>query len=439
MKSRSPKKLFGTVERRYFIYGKDLIKICFLTSAAFLILIFLSCSGREKGTVTLSGWITSPIEEKLLTKIIKDFQEKHPDIKVVYEPIPGNYMDKIQLMLATGTAPDVFYLESFYAPAMTGFNALEPLDEYIKKDSVDLTDFEPALLKAFQFNGKTYGLVKDYTTVGLFYNTEIFKKERIKNPPRNWEEFYAVCIKLTKDTNKDGKVDQWGFCINPSLEYLLPFVYQNGGSFFSEDGSKLAILDSSFINALKFFVNLYKKGYAVQPSDVGSAWPGDAFGKDGIGMICSGNFAIPFLKSNYPKTKYAIAELPQHKKKSTLAFIVGYVIPKHCKNKEQAWLLLNYLTGVEGMANWTSLGLALPPRKSVVKINELNKDSLKTALVDGAAYARPWQLSEHYRIFDETQSSLQKIFLTDVPVETEMKELNSRLEKLIYKTNTESK
>jgi ABC-type glycerol-3-phosphate transport system substrate-binding protein len=60
-----------------------LIKIYLLTSVVFLILVFLSCSGREKGTVTLSGWITSPIEEKLLTKIIKDFQEKHPDIKVV--------------------------------------------------------------------------------------------------------------------------------------------------------------------------------------------------------------------------------------------------------------------------------------------------------------------------------------------------------------------
>jgi multiple sugar transport system substrate-binding protein len=395
----------------------------------------MSCSARERGTVTISGWVSSPAEEKLLTRIISEFELIHPEIKVVYEPIPGNYMDKILLMLASHTAPDVFYLEAFYEPAMVAYDVLEPLDEYIKRDSVDLADFEPSLLRAFQSNGKTFGLVKDYTSVGLFYNAEMFKKEGIEAPPKNWDEFYAVCKKLTKDTNGDGKIDQWGFCINPSLEYLLPFVYQNGGSFLSEDGSRLKILDPPFIEALKFFVKLYKEGYAVQPSDVGSAWPGDAFGQGRIGMMCSGNFAIPFLESNHPQTKYAIAELPSHKQRATLAFIVGYVISKDCRNKEEAWLLLNYLTGVKGMAKWTSLGLALPPRKSVVKINDLDKDTLKRALIEGSAYARPWQLSEHYRIIDETESALQKIFLTDTPVENEMKELNANLEKLMARHN----
>lgn len=396
-----------------------------------LAIVFLSCSGRERGTVTLSGWVSSPVEEKFLTMMIKEFEEKHPEIKVVYEPIPGNYMDKILLMLASQTAPDVFYLDGFYAPAMVAYDVLQPLDEYIKKDNVDIADFEPALLKAFQFDGKTYGLIKDYTSVGLFYSTEMFAKQGIQGPPKNWEEFYAICRKLTKDTNGDGKIDQWGFCINPSLEYLLPFVYQNGGSFFSDDGSTLKILDPAFIEALKFFVKLYKEGYAVQPSDVGSEWPGDAFGEGRIGMMCSGNYAIPFLESNHPKTKYAIAELPEHKEKATLAFVVGYVISKNCRNKDDAWLLLNYLTGPQGMAKWTSLGLALPPRRSVVEMNELDKDSLKEALIRGAEYARPWQLSKHYRIIDETQSALQKIFLTDTPVDTEMKELNDRLERMM--------
>jgi multiple sugar transport system substrate-binding protein len=396
---------------------------------------FLSCSGRERGTVTLSGWVSSPVEEKLLTKIIRKFEEEHPEIKVVYEPIPGNYMDKILLMLASRTAPDVFYLDAFYAPAMVTYNVLEPLDAYIRRDSVDVADFEPALLKAFQFGGKTYGLIKDYTSVGLFYNTEMFRKEGIERPPRNWEEFYEVSRKLTKDTNGDGKPDQWGFCINPSLEYLLPFIYQNGGSFFSKDGSRLTILDSAFIEALKFFVKLYKDGYAVQPSDVGSAWPGDAFGQGRIGMMCSGNFAIPFLENNHPGTRYAIAELPRHKERATLAFIVGYVMSKDCPNKDEAWQLLNYLTGVQGMADWTSLGLALPPRRSVVKLNGLEQDSLKRALVVGSEYARPWQLSEQYRIIDEMQSALQKIFLTDVPVEKEMKSLNDSLERMLARHN----
>jgi multiple sugar transport system substrate-binding protein len=394
--------------------------------------VVLGCAGRQQGSVTLSGWTASPIEEKLLLKMVTEFEASHPGVTVVYEPIPGNYMDKIQLMLGTRTAPDVFYLESFYAPAMEAFDVLEPLDEYIKRDSVDLADFEPALSSAFQSGGKTYGLVKDYTTVGLFYNTEMFKKEGITGPPRTWEEFLVICKKLTKDADGDGNIDQWGFCINPSLEYLLPFVYQNGGSFFDDGGTRVAILDPPFMEALTFFVALYKDGYAVQPSDIGAGWPADAFGKGSIGMMCSGNFAIPFLENNYPQTKFAIAELPQKKEKATLAFTVGYVIAKHCEHKEQAWELLKYLTSVEGMTKWTALGLALPPRKSVVKINRLDNDPLRKALVEGAAYARPWQLSRSYQILDETQSSLQRIFLTAAPVQTEMADLKKRVEKVMH-------
>ncbi len=408
-----------------------MVKTISVILAILLALSLLSCSGRERGTVTLSGWATSPVEEKLLLKIIHEFEVKYPEIKVVYEPIPGNYMDKIQLMLATQTAPDVFYLESFYAPAMAAYDVLEPLDAYIKRDSVDLADFEPAISQAFQFHGNMYGLAKDYTTVGLFYNIELFEKEGIDHPPANWEELCEMSRRLTKDTDGDGKIDQWGFCVNPSLDYLLPFIYQNGGSFFGKDGSTLTILEPPFMGALKFFVQMYKDGIAVQPSDVGGAWPGDAFGKGKVAMMNSGNFAIPFLETNYPHTKYAIAELPRHTDQATLAFTVGYVIPKHCKNKEQAWLLLNYLTGVEGMAKWTALGLALPPRKSVVKINDLDNNILKKALVQSARYARPWQLSTQYRILDETQSSLQKIFLTDTPMETEMVDLHDRLQRLL--------
>lgn len=46
----------------------------------------------------------------------------------------------------------------------------------------------------------------------MYVNKTLLEKEHIKIPSKNWtwDEFYDICEKVTKDTNKDGKLDQFG-------------------------------------------------------------------------------------------------------------------------------------------------------------------------------------------------------------------------------------
>ena len=53
------------------------------------------------------------------------------------------------------------------------------------------------------------------------------------------------------------------------------------------------------------------------------------------------------------------------KGKGTFAFTVSYSINAKTQQKDAAWFLVNYLTGQQGMQKWTSLGLAMPSRKSL--------------------------------------------------------------------------
>jgi multiple sugar transport system substrate-binding protein len=59
-----------------------------------------------------SGWGGSPVEQKLLTQVLQDFEIKHPNIKVKYEMISDQYMDVIKTSLIGEAAPDVFYLDA---------------------------------------------------------------------------------------------------------------------------------------------------------------------------------------------------------------------------------------------------------------------------------------------------------------------------------------
>lgn len=64
---------------------------------------------RAEGSVTWSTW-GNP-EELVFEEFNKDFMERHPDIRVDFQPVASytDYHSKLTTQLTSGTAPDVFY------------------------------------------------------------------------------------------------------------------------------------------------------------------------------------------------------------------------------------------------------------------------------------------------------------------------------------------
>src|SRR5690242_6610500 len=50
-----------------------------------------AAKSAPSGTVTLNGWQVSPAEETKLAKVVKDFERSHPNIKVNYQSVTGDY------------------------------------------------------------------------------------------------------------------------------------------------------------------------------------------------------------------------------------------------------------------------------------------------------------------------------------------------------------
>ncbi|MFE1748163.1 ABC transporter substrate-binding protein [Coleofasciculus sp. H7-2] len=364
-----------------------------------LVIITLStCKSRTVEnftTVTLSGWQSNPNEQQLLDRVLKKFEAENPNIKVKYEVINEQYMDVIKTRLIGDAAPDVFYLDSFEAPLLMKYEVLEPLDSYITA-KFDLDDFEPSLLKAFRYNGKIYGLPKDFATLALFYNKKAFAEVGLSQPPQTWEELRDYSQKLTIDKNRDGRIDRYGFCIIPELSRQYFMIKAFGGQLIDRNGyAAFATPDS--LKGLELLINQYRKERtAAQPTDVGADSCSEMLGQGKTVMAIEGSWAIPFLKETFPKVEFAIAEVPPvNEKEGTMAYTVAYVMNKQAQHKEAAWKLIAYLTGKQGMKAWASQGLAIPTRKSV--LNELNysENSLYTPFVEGAKYATIWQSGEN--------------------------------------------
>ena len=400
-------------------YAVLLLMLCGLLTA---------CGRYQTEDVRMTGWVSSPTEDDLVRGIVDSFMVRHPDVSVSYNPIQANYPEKIQLMLGTNTAPDVFMLEAFWAPTLIHFDVLQPLDDYIASDpDFDLSDFSPALLDAFRHEGKLYGIPKDYSTLLLFYNPEMFAEAGLTGPPTNWEEFEEYARILTKDTDGDGRIDQYGFGLDQTLEYSLPFIWQNSGRILDAEGN-LRLDDPALVDALKFLQRMKRAGHVVLPTDVGAAWNMDALGRKRVAMTMSGVWALNFMEETFPDIPYEVAQLPVGKEASSIAFVVGYVMPKQATYPEEGWKLLRYLTSKEGQETWAEAGIGLPPRASVVDATNLTADSLKVAFVESAAVSRPWQLGPNQRLADEAQTALQAIYILDTPVEEALERLARRLD-----------
>ena len=89
------------------------------------------------GDAILSGWQSSPAEGNALTQTLLSFQSAHPEVKVDYQPLGGDYAAGMAGKFASGDVPDVFYVDAGYANQWIDQGYLAPLDDYISQTNFD--------------------------------------------------------------------------------------------------------------------------------------------------------------------------------------------------------------------------------------------------------------------------------------------------------------
>lgn len=330
------------------------------------------------GTVRFSGFRSSDAEEELLQQVLDSFAERYPDIAVEYEPIPEGYIDQITAQFGAGEPPDLFYMQAEFADAWIEDGLIEPLDPYLSGNpEFDVEPFYDPLLAAFQLDGQTYGLPKDASPLALFTNPDLMSEAGVETPT-TWEELATAAEALTTE-------DVAGLCVAPELPRVGAFIYQAGGGIYSEDGTELTIDQEASVAGIDQYLALHEQGVLRTPAEIGASWCGEAFGNGQAAMTMEGNWLVPALENDFPDTPFEISELPQGEQQGNLAFTVAYSIGADSENKDAAWVLLQYLTGPEGMGEWTSLGLALPARDDVQPAE--GRDALVAGLEYATAYA----------------------------------------------------
>ena len=176
----------------------------------------LDARTEEQITLRLSDWhLTEGVWNKPLKDAMELFQQQHPSITVILEPV--TYAEKEAKYLSgfeQNKAPDIFRLHAFSLPLFSGKGYTLDLTPFLEKEGAGfLTPWYPLTLDLMKSGGKMHAMPGDYMVMIVLYNTELFKAAGLDpaKPPKTWDEFLEYAQKLTRDTNGDGRIDQWGF------------------------------------------------------------------------------------------------------------------------------------------------------------------------------------------------------------------------------------
>ena len=405
--------------------NRNRVRILPVAAAAFAAPALMRHTTRaQQAEVRITGYTSSTEEQTLFEQILGDAQTALPDIKIKYEPIPSDYATKLQTDIAAGSVADVFYLDSLAAPDFMVNNALLDLTGYMGEAGVKPEDFYPGLIGAFQSGGKTYGLPKDWSSLGMIYNAD-----KVTTVPTTWEELRAAAQTLADDAGEP-RIN-----IPSDIARYFAFHYAAGAKVISDDGTAIVIDSPEANTALEFYYGLYRDGLASTPADAGAEWPGDALAKGYADIVFEGNWVFPFLKANAPDLNFGIAEMPAGPAgKATLAFTVSFSAYAGTKVPEQSWSLINYLTGPEGMGKWVSLGLAMPSRVGLADAWAAQFPERQPFLTSGD-YARGWQLGPGGQAFlGDANAEMQGLFAETQDVATTLQKMQSEAEARIQLT-----
>jgi len=339
----------------------------------------------ERVEIRLSGWASSPSETALLESLLYRFSVENPDINVRYEPITGDYGQSMLTMIASGTEPDVFYLDISVFPTYSQEGVLLPLDDLMASTGTSADDFIPALIDGFSFDGSVYGIPKDFNTLGLFYNKDMFDAAGLDYPTDDWtwDDLRAAAEALTDLTDPDRPI--YGLGVPPDAGRFPIFVFQNGGSIMNADFSDTLLDSAEAVGAGEYYTSFRTDQIGASPADVGEGWQGTVFGKGQFAMVYEGGWLIPYLTDQFPDINYDVVVPPAGPGgEGNLIFTVSWSISANCLHPEEAWRVIEFLTNEASQTTVLESGFALPTRISLQDSEFLATNSASAAIFRGA-------------------------------------------------------
>lgn len=308
--------------------------------------------------VRIAGWggTDKEVMHSLVSDVLAD-DLRRAGINVTYQPVESNYSQFIVNSLSSGTAPDLFYVDVSMIDVFTNSGLLAPVDGLVERAA-----FLPALSEAFTRDGRLYAAPKDFNTLVVIYNDDVFVDAGVP-VPTPLETFASLRAKLGAVVAALGDEGVFGVCLGPDFSRFAPFLFATGWQPIEASGRTL--IDARFERAFRDYVGMFEDGTAVLTASLGHSWSGGCFGAERTAIAIEGNWISSYLRDKAPNLRFGAVPPPSNGPgggRGNLLFTVGWGLNAAGDQRQAASEVLALLTSPRAQEWVLQSGLALPSR-----------------------------------------------------------------------------
>ena len=340
------------------------------------------------------------------TAMIEGFMAKYPWITV--EVTESNY-DGVNTSLltrvASGDAPDVAQVSNQWVAAYVEMDGVIALEDLF--DDATIADFNAGSMEGTVIGGKHYSAAWIMQPFGLYCNMDLLAAAGYDHTPTTWAEYIQMARDVAKlGTNAEGNA-VYGIALGTQVLAnggygILPYIWAHGAEFFGDDGS-VTFNSEATVAAYTEIQDLVKEGVIATGLQI----------VDNRSLFGNGQVAFhidaPSQVKNFANVNLEVCAIPET---STITSDHHICVFEGTEHPEECALLVDYLTGPEGMDLYTQNNSVICARYSVEELPYFQNLEGTTAVffkLAGVAKSLPVQTSSFVAAMESIASGIQSL------------------------------
>jgi multiple sugar transport system substrate-binding protein len=405
-------------------------------------MILLGCSSQpEKAKVVFTHSSTSVEETKFLKKLIKEFEDNHPHIDVIFKELPADTNLQYKYYIeAFGERlheiPDVFSLDVMWFPQFAEAGWFSFIEWFFKEKD----EFLAGAIKGCIYQHGIYAIPWSVDGGVLFYRKDLLTKYKFPCPPRTFDELlHQVKVIRTGEQKSSLYGFIWpGTRCDDLVSTFLEILWGNEGILLQ--GTEVLVNTLWAREALQLMHDLIYK-YNVTPVSVTTMNTQDC-----INVFRAGN-AI-FLRAwsdmwqtvytTSMKDKIGIAPIPcfsrKGRKSASCLKAQLLAINKGSLYEKEAWDLVRFLTS-EYVQRKLALSLYKnPTRKSLYDDAQIKENiPIISEFYFPFVYLKPRPITRHYyKISKIMEGYISEVLTQHLSVQEALNKAVEEIEKVFH-------
>jgi multiple sugar transport system substrate-binding protein len=369
-------------------------------------LFLIPTAANAGGTVTLELWEWgSPAIMEAKNNIVESFQKYNPDIKVKLTELPyPRFHEKLLTAVAAGEEPDISCIEVGDGLGYIMRGMVLNLQPYFNRDKINMDDYHTSLLNQEgrypDEKGDIYIMSPMFHFMVMPYNRDMFDKGGVGYPSLDWTwaDLEDAARRLTKDTDGDGKPDEWGFQFG--LYHVATRMYQAGSSLLAPNRAKSNLNTPEGYKVMESVVRLFPYTPGPDAAVMAMKLPSTLTGKVAIGeyhIWTTSQDAWAETSVNWDFGYYT-PRMEKGSTRVTMGHPETFIVFNTTKNKEEVWRLVKYYIGEEAQTKYISQTGLIPIHKAGLNAAfDFMKKRHPTRNFEGVAraqtpYIKGWQM-----------------------------------------------